>query len=112
MSSISLENRVSLTQKSVDLVSIIEDLSSDYYHREDFMRKRPHHLFEEARLLITSEICNFPLCAGVAGFVLAVGAYAYLYIMVADTAVLCTETAFFDCYASANDKMTYYVNVV
>jgi hypothetical protein len=113
MNSLSFENRVSLIRKSEDLAKIIEDLSSDYQNRADFLHEKPcTHLF-------TSEVCSpFVLCAGAiffiyAAIVAAVG--AVLYAVAAGVGVVagCVyEVSRGNCFEFASINQVSYKNVV
>ena len=76
MNSLSFENRISLTRKSEDLTKIVEELSSSYAKREDFVLINPR-LFANK----TSEII-FPTPVWYLSYVLV-----YLYNFTSDATV-------------------------
>ena len=99
MRNLSFENRASLSQKSDDLVRIVEELSSSYAKREEFAIKMSH-LSSEMR---TSEICTGPVffCA-VLTFV------AVLNVAVAATVV--ELGLVFDCDVEVSNGLCEYYN--
>ena len=80
MNKLNFESRISLTRKNEELIKTVEELSSCYAKREEFLLKSPHkHLLA----MHTSEICGPGVCVA-ALFVLAVAAVAVLAIALAD----------------------------
>jgi hypothetical protein len=106
MVNLSFENRVSLIRKSEDLTKAVEELSSSYEKREDFVSKNPYRTQ-------TSEICLEPfVCAVVLAVAIWVlGAVIACAAVGAGTVALCAHEAL-PCNDYAMIDSVIYKNIV
>jgi len=76
MNRLSFENRVSLSRKSVDIIQTVEELSSSYAKREEFVLTNSHLFTTHVH---TSEVCTVFAAMCVAIVAGAVGIYGLVY---------------------------------